>query len=896
LSENTCFLKIALVQTSAMKFIFAGCCIFLSLLVCAQKKPISFDSMHKWEWFSERRISNDGNWIAFGTTPDESRIPLLRIVDRRRKITHEYPNAGRCIFTADSRKVFFYAGIADPQPDTVVLVDLHNYSTKQFPGARQLQLAKDNGDVFGLKTGEAGGDTLHVFYQNDKKPVSLTDVIQYWLHPSGSHVFASVKTPKDILLLSIDLANQKIDTVLRELEMLPSLAFDDNGKKVACVIKKDGEMGIVEISYRPNDLSVNKISLPFKSREYVMTQRSSVKYLGSRYLLFSTNYDHRRGMQSLPSSAAKVEVWSYTDDRIYPLQKKQLVQDLNKEYFFVYDLELNQLLQLTDLEIDQMEFPSEASPQYVLLSTAVPYRAQRQWDPVPRNDAYVLDLPSGKRIPIARNKAARFGLSPAGKYVYWFDREAAAYFSYSIKDNATKLISKGVTDAMADKREQLPQVPDAYGAGIWQKDDEALLITTEYDVWEIDPSAKKPAVNLTSGYGRKNNINLSWYGARNGNSLFFATEDTLLFYGTNLNNKQAGFFAITANAKAEPIKLIYGDYYFTYPGMENAGKSNDLLLSFGNSQSYGLYHSSDLKNFELIHSLNKHREEYNWYSTELVKWKNKQGKTMEGMLYKPEDFDPTKKYPLLIWVYDKDNAAKVNAYTMPKWSASIVDFALYASNGYLVFLPDMDYKMGEPGESALTTVLSGIAALGKQPWVDTSRIGIQGHSWGGYQVAYMVTKTSVFKAASVGAPVADMISAYGNLRADIGESRQWIYEKHQSRLGKTLWEDRDAYLRNSPLFGVPRIKTSLLIMHNEGDGMVPFSQSIELFTAMKRNGKKVWLLNYAQENHVIMNMNNRKDFSKRMFQFFEHYLKGQAAPEWMIKGLPAVKEGWSAGY
>ena len=562
----------------------------------------------------------------------------------------------------------------------------------------------------------------------------------------------------------------------------------------------------------------------------------------------------------------------------------------------MYDLRLSKLLQLTDIEVDQMELPSDSPPQHLLLYTTIPYRARRQWDPVPRNDAYVLDLLSGKRMLIARDKSAKFSLSPSGKYIYWFDRETAAYFSYSIKNNATRLISKGITDAITDKREQLPQLPDAYGIGAWQKDDEALLITTEYDVWKVDPSAKRSAINLTSGYGRKHNINLSWYGAKNGNHSFFAADDTLLFYGTDLNNKQAGFFGVTVRSQAEPMKLIYGDYYFTYPGMENAGKSSDLLLSFGNNQSYGLYHSTDMKNFEMIHSLNKHRAEYNWYSTELVKWNNKQGKPMEGMLYKPENFDQAKKYPLLVWIYDKDNAAKINAHVIPKWSASIADFALYASNGYLVFLPDIDYKMGEPGESALTTVLSGIAGLSKRNWVDTSRIGIQGHSWGGYQVAYIVTKTSAFKAAAVGAPVANMISAYGNLRTDIGESRQWIYEKHQSRLGKSLWDDKEAYIRNSPLFGVPQIKTPLLIMHNEADGMVPFSQSVELFTAMKRNGKKVWLLNYQQENHVIMNMNNRKDFSKRLFQFFEHYLKGQPAPEWMINGLPAVKEGWSAGY
>lgn len=203
--------------------------------------------------------------------------------------------------------------------------------------------------------------------------------------------------------------------------------------------------------------------------------------------------------------------------------------------------------------------------------------------------------------------------------------------------------------------------------------------------------------------------------------------------------------------------------------------------------------------------------------------------------------------------------------------------------------------MGIPGQSALNSVVSGTQSLIDKGFVDEKRIGIQGHSWGGYQAAYLVTKTDMFACAEAGAPVSNMTSAYGGIRWGTGLSRMFQYERTQSRIGDTLWNARDQYIENSPLFSADKINTPLLILHNDEDGAVPWYQGIELFVALRRLEKPAWLLNYNGDPHWVMGEENRRDFAIRMQQFFDHYLKDAPEPEWMAVGVPAVEKGENFG-
>ena len=211
-------------------------------------------------------------------------------------------------------------------------------------------------------------------------------------------------------------------------------------------------------------------------------------------------------------------------------------------------------------------------------------------------------------------------------------------------------------------------------------------------------------------------------------------------------------------------------------------------------------------------------------------------------------------------------------------------------------MPDIKYRTGYPGQSCYDAVMSGVMSLMDRGFVDDKHIGVQGQSWGGYQVAYLVTQTNLFAAAMAGAPVSNMTSAYGGIRWRSGLSRMFQYEHTQSRIGGTLWEKPIQYIENSPLFFVEKINTPLLIRHDDKDGAVPWYQGIELFVALRRLNKPAWLLNYNDEPHNLVRRANMMDLTIRMKQFFDHYLKEAPAPVWMEEGIPATEKGRTLGY
>ncbi|HEY0065822.1 MAG TPA: prolyl oligopeptidase family serine peptidase, partial [Flavisolibacter sp.] len=293
---------------------------------------------------------------------------------------------------------------------------------------------------------------------------------------------------------------------------------------------------------------------------------------------------------------------------------------------------------------------------------------------------------------------------------------------------------------------------------------------------------------------------------------------------------------------------------------------------------------------EKLSSINEFQSGYNWGTEELFRWKTFDGKESTGILYKPEDFDSTRKYPMLIYFYEKmsDN---MYHYVAPAPTTSRLNIPFFVSRGYLVFTPDISYTKGHPARDAYNYIVSGAQALARRKWVDAKNIGIQGQSWGGYQVLALLTQTPMFKAAWAGAPVANMFSAYGGIRWESGVNRQLMYEKGQSRIGATPWEKPDLYIENSPFFHLPKVKTPRVIMSNDADGAVPWYQGIELFTAMRRLGKQVWMLNYNGEAHNLIERKNRKDIQIRQQQYFDWLLKGEKPARWITEGIPAVKKG-----
>ncbi|RZL44349.1 MAG: S9 family peptidase, partial [Pedobacter sp.] len=427
----------------------------------------------------------------------------------------------------------------------------------------------------------------------------------------------------------------------------------------------------------------------------------------------------------------------------------------------------------------------------------------------------------------------------------------------------------------------------------WLEDDKGVLLYDRYDVWQFSPDGKVAPKNLTNGIGRTSNLTFRVERV-NPDFRFFGKKEVLLLDAFDNATKQNGFYSKAINDSKAPELIVMAPT--KYSNVVKAKYADQYIFDKGNYvNSPDVYLSKDLKSNTKLSNTNPQQDLYNWGTAELVKWTTPKGYKSEGILYKPENFDPNKKYPMIVYFYEKLSDG-LYSYQAPAPTPSRLNIPFFVSNGYLVFAPDISYETGYPGKSAEEFINSGVESLKKNAWVDGTKIGIQGQSWGGYQVAHLITKTNMYAAAWAGAPVVNMTSAYGGIRWESGMNRQFQYEKTQSRIGATLWEKPELYIENSPLFGFPKVTTPVVVMANDADGAVPWYQGIEMFTGLKRLGKPVWLLNYNNEAHNLVQRQNRKDIQIREQQFFDHYLKGAKAPVWMVGGVPATEKGKTWGF
>jgi dipeptidyl aminopeptidase/acylaminoacyl peptidase len=594
----------------------------------------------------------------------------------------------------------------------------------------------------------------------------------------------------------------------------------------------------------------------------------------------------------LPEEIVSVEVWGGEDPYIYPQQIRQLEMEKKRTYLVSIDLAEKKIMQLADREVPSIEIGDEGNASVVLGETNVPYRKMTTWDPSAFTDFYLFDMQKQVRNTIVTGVKANARLSPKARYAYWFNLADTAWYAYSVATEKTARLNERLPVKFADEENDSPDYPGAYGSAGWTNDDQSFIVYDRYDLWAFDPQLQKPPVNLTK-IGRQEKIVFRYLKLDPDQRSIDPAGEIILsaFYETT---KEAGYYKLSL-ATGKLSSLIIGAH--RYGGLIKAKNTNQVLFTRENFKEFPDVWTADLTftTPKKITEVNPQMKNYFWGNVEEVRWTSLDNVPLQGMLYKPEGFDPRKKYPMIVYFYEKESD-NLHQHIKPEPLRSSINRAVYTSNGYIIFVPDIVYKIGFPGESALNCILPGVTSMIEKGFVDEKNIGVQGHSWGGYQIAYLVTRTNLFRAAEAGAPVANMISAYGGIRWETGVSRMFQYEHTQSRIGGTLWEKPMHFIENSPIFFADKIQTPLLLLHNDADGAVPWYQGIEMYMALRRLNKPVWMLNYNGEPHWPVKRENRIDFQIRMMQYFDYYLKGAAEPEWMKKGIPAIEKGITKGY
>ena len=635
----------------------------------------------------------------------------------------------------------------------------------------------------------------------------------------------------------------------------------------------------------PQATEIVSVSSPGFPKDMVISERANLSFSldGSHLFLGSAPppEPEKSPDEEIPiDEKVLVDLWNWKDDYVQPIQKVRAEQDRNKSYRAVYDLEAKKFVQLADDTMENVVTSNDG--RYAIGSDNRKYRVTADYDPG-FSDYYLVNTADGSRKLLATKQRGGYSLSPNAKYAIYFDGHD--WNSYSIADGSVANLTKNLKVNFYNEENDTPSTPGSYGIAGWTKDDHDVLIYDRYDVWQVAPDGSR-ARNLTDGVGRKDKTELR-YVRLDPKERSIDPDKPMLLHAENEETRDSGFYRDKVNSDALPQKLLLAAKDFNTP---TKAKDADVLIMTASrfDQFPDIWvTNSNFRELKRVSNGDAQRAGYLWGTAELVSFKNADGVPLKGVLLKPENFDAKKKYPMMVYIYERLSQT-LHQFRNPSPGTSI-NPTYYVSNGYLVFMPDIVYTIGYPGPSALKCVLPGIQAVVDRGYVNEDAIGIQGHSWGGYQIAYMVTQTNRFKAAAPGALVANMTSAYSGIRWGTGLPRQFQYERSQSRIGGSLWEYPLRFLDNSPIFRADRVQTPLLMIHNDEDDAVPWYQGIEYFLALRRLGKEAYLFTYNGEKHGLRKRINQKDYTRRLQEFFDHFLKGAPAPEWMEKGIPYLQ-------
>ena len=739
--------------------------------------------------------------------------------------------------------------------------------------------------------------------EDQTKRIDVEQVTGYVFDKASRRLALAVNdiTNKQHQLQLVDLNTHKKTVAFDSpSQQIGALALAKNGRWLAFTQGKDSELPYGR-SYQLSlvDLQSGKISKIPESPEWKLNRYTSLSFsLDSERLFFGRvpevsqqlslqKITEEKGLfdTNIVTGQRGLKVWHGDDPRIKPNEIKQYEDEQKRTYLAVLHLGSNNVVQLGDKTVPDVTISQHK--RFMLASSDLPYRKMATWAGF-YQDYYLVDINTGSKVPFLTQQPsdAEPTLSGNGKYVAYYQQ--GNVYLYDIAQDRRTNLTKSLKVSFADEDHDYPSSAPGYGFGPWLKNDAGFLVYDKYDVWQFNTESKA-GFALTAGKGRTQKIQYRLEGLVDNpdEPAELAYNATVLLHGYSDKTKADGFYQATLG-EAGVKTLMQGEYKLTV-----LGRSKDADTIVFSKERFDLFPDlytasySAPQNAVKQTDLDKQRQAFNWSQSELVHWTNGDGKPLDGVLIKPTNYQAGKRYPVLVYYYrfmtDRLHAfPQMNINHRP-------NFAWYINNGYAVFLPDIRFEIGYPGASSVQALTSGVQKLIEIGIADPDAIGLQGHSWSGYQTAFAITQTKMFKAAVAGAPVSNMTSAYSGIRHGTGIARQFQYETGQSRIGASLFAAPQKYIENSPVFYADRIQTPLMIMFGDKDDAVPWEQGVEMYLAMRRAGKEVVFLQYEDEPHHLKKYPNKLDYSIRMMQYFDHYLKGKPAPEWLSKGEAYVE-------
>ena len=923
--------------------LFSAAMLLVSTFALGQKIPLTHDVYDSWKDMERPNISLRNGLISFEINPQDG-DGVLHITNRNSDFEKMFergtraqlaPNGNFVAFTikptkAEVRK----AKLAKKKPDQMPKDSGGVYIPASdewfgFSKVKSFGMGQQDGQWVGILTEhkveepkteketdstEIEKKTVRKSKTKSKKEETLLTLLntqnkntQEFLYVDD-YTFAEQGNFVAISQISTDSLEQSILTIFDTNLGQAKQVFQEKGELMNLTFSKDGKMlafhfsadtGTVKVFdmylWKEEQAQASKILDAYSEgipSGWVVSQHGKPRFSDNGNRLFLSTFPKpvEQPKDTLTSDEKVIfDLWSWTDTLLQTQQKVNLKREQRKSFLGVYDIKKETYTQLADRRMEMVRTDPKGNAKYAIGVDRTPYMWSMTWEYPTGSDYYLVDIDSGERRLIAKNNSSFPTISPNDKYLAFYQPSDSTWYGMNTRSMKLFPLTDGINTNFYNEEDDRPSEPRPYGMADWLTDGRTLLIYDRYDIWQVDVGGRRSPICLTNGHGEANKIRYRYQrlsakteGIPLGESMLVSLFDEM--------TKQSGFAMVVPGRSTTPRVMLKGPYQYSV-----RANSEDLSTLLWTRQSYHEYpdlwvSTANFTNSAKLSSANPQQSQYLWGTVELTKWYDFNRNEVEGLLYLPENFDPTKEYPMMVYFYER-HADNLHTHHKPAPGRSVICPTFYVSNGYIVFMPDIAYLEGLPGRSAYDAIISGTIAMVNRGFVDINRIGVQGQSWGGYQIAYLVTQTDLFKAASAGAPVSNMTSAYGGIRWGSGLARMFQYERTQSRIGATLWDRPMHYIENSPLFYAPRVNTPLLIRHDDADEAVPWYQGIELFLALRRLEKPVWMINYNDEAHNLVRRANRIDWTIRMQQFFDHYLKDAPAPKWLKYGIPQTEKG-----
>jgi len=577
---------------------------------------------------------------------------------------------------------------------------------------------------------------------------------------------------------------------------------------------------------------------------------------------------------------ANVDLFHWKDDRLQTVQERQADRDRNFTYRAALNLRGGRFVQLTDSTMRDIELTRDG--RWGIGRDERAYVSDWEED---RADYYRVNTATGERALMFEGQKRTLGLSPDSKhFLYWKDGQV---WDYEIARGASINLTGSAPVSFVNEQYDHPGTKPPYGVAGWTKDGKTVVLNHRYDLW-LQPLDGRAATVLTGGVGDTERIRFD-YVRLDPEERFIDLSQPVVLSAYGDLTKRIGYYVLE---KGRLEQRAFGD--MAVSRLQKAKKADRVLFTIETFRDFPNYHVSDLRMAERtqVTDANPWQSEYEWGRNILIEYTNKDGVPLQGVLSIPDDYEPGQRLPMLVDFYEKNSQ---NLYRYPR--AVFRDtpmFGKYVSNGYLVLLPDVHFNTGTTHDDMLDCVEAATRKVIELGYADPERIGLHGHSFSGGGASYIATRSTMFAAIVAGAAPIDLAAEFNILFHSSGMNNHSYDIYGQGRYGTNPFDDFELYRSQSPITWVATMNTPLLYLHGTVDGSVEYLQGMEFYNALRFLEKPIIFASYPGEDHHLAKLENQKDFMTRMEQFYDHYLKGAPAPDWIVSGVPFLKKRQAA--